>query len=69
MQKSETDAVLFGRDSNSDANVLPSSGQVPISQGDQTNEQFNSKDYIWWGSSKRKSNPPQRLDPSNYSQV
>ena len=67
MQKSETDAVLFGRDSNSDA-LLPS-GEVPISQGDQTNEQLNSKDYIWWGSSKRKSNPPQRLDPSNNSQV
>ena len=69
MQNSETDAVLFGGDSNSDANLLPSSGEVPISQGDQTNEQFNSKDFIWWGSSKRKSNPPQRLDPSNYSQV
>ncbi|CAH3043798.1 unnamed protein product [Porites evermanni] len=69
MQKSETDAVLFGRDSNSDANSLPSSGEVPISQGDQTNEQLNSKDFIWWGSSKRKSNPPQRLDPSNNSQV
>ena len=68
MQKSETDAVLFGRDSNSDA-LLPSSDEVPISQGYQTNEQLNSKDYIWWGSSKRKSNPPQRLDPSNYSQV
>lgn len=66
MQKSETDAVLFRRDSDA---LLPSSSEVLISQGDQTNEPLNSKDYIWWGSSKRQSNPPKRLDPSNNSQV
>jgi len=63
MSKSETDAVLFGRDSNSN-NMHASCVEALVSQDNQPSGSLNSMDFMWWGGSKRKSQPPQRFDAS-----
>lgn len=60
MQECETDGVLFATDSND-----KSSNSSPlVLHDDQTSESLNLVEFKWWGSDKRKSNPPQRYDAS-----
>ena len=66
MQKSETDAVLFGRQSDSDA-AQTSSKDTSILHGDQHSGSLNSMDFMWWGGPKRKSQPPERFGASKNS--
>ena len=66
MQKSETDAVLFGRESESEG-AQTSSRDTSISHGDQHIGSINSMDFMWWGGPKRKSKPPGRFNASNNS--